>query len=214
MARLIIPFLTIAALSGCATNNVSSLSSIGGNSLQPGSSEQPKAAETQPSPAGGSGLGSIWENFSSSFRSGEQPQTQKTADAPSDDNAAALQLINDYRAKKGLQPLTLDPKASAAADALAKDMAKHDRLSHVGPNGADVGKRLIAAGYSYRLAAENVGVGQTSLSAMIGGWEKSASHSKNMLLADAKNIGIGHEYKADTKFKNFWTLVIAAPQSS
>jgi uncharacterized protein YkwD len=211
MARLIVSFFMIAALGGCAANNVSSLSSVGGSSLQADGSAKPKppAAET---PASNSGLGSIWDNFSSAFNSGEQPQTQKAEEATDSDSAAALRVINDYRAKKGLQPLTLDAKASEAAEVLAKDMAKHDRMSHSGPNGADVGKRLIAVGYSYSLAAENVGVGQTSLSAMIDGWKKSPPQSKNMLLADAKNVGIGHEYKPDTKYKNFWTLVIAAPQ--
>lgn len=123
----------------------------------------------------------------------------------------ALRLVNDYRSSKGLAPLTLDSQASRAAEILAKDMAKHDHMSHVGPNGANVGKRLSLAGYSYRLAAENVGVGQKSLAEMIEGWKKSPPHSRNMLLAEAKHMGIAYEYKPDTKYKTFWTLVVAAP---
>jgi uncharacterized protein YkwD len=84
-------------------------------------------------------------------------------------------------------------------------------MSHFGPNGADVGKRLASAGYPYRLAAENVGVGQASLAEMIDGWKKSPPHSRNMLIADAKHLGIAYEYNPSSKYKSFWTLVIAAP---
>jgi uncharacterized protein YkwD len=123
----------------------------------------------------------------------------------------ALRLINDYRSSRGLAALTLDKNATGAAEILAKDMAKHDRMSHIGPNGADIGKRLSLAGYSYRVCAENVGVGQTSLAEVVEGWKKSAPHSRNMLLAEAKHMGIAYEYKPDTKYKTFWTLVLATP---
>ncbi len=69
-------------------------------------------------------------------------------------------------------------------------MAKHDHMSHVGPDGADMGKRLTMAGYHYRVAAENVGVGQKTLAEVVEGWKKSPPHSRNMLLADAKHMGI------------------------
>ncbi len=84
-------------------------------------------------------------------------------------------------------------------------------MSHVGPDGQDIGKRLLASGYSFRLAAENVSVGQASVDETIEGWKKSAPHSRNLLLAGAKHIGIAYEYKPDTKYKTFWTLVVVAP---
>jgi uncharacterized protein YkwD len=210
MGRMIRIVLLCAALSGCAsTGGLPSLSAIGssGEPEKPAKSSEPASASSTDS----SGLSGIWSNFSSAFSSGTQPASQKSDVKPEGDPNEALRLINEYRSKKGLNPLLLDPKATAAAAMLAKDMAKHDHMSHVGPNGADVGKRLTAAGYSYRLAAENVGVGQTSLPEMIDGWKKSPPHSRNMLLADAKDIGIAYEYKADTKYKTFWALVIAAP---
>jgi uncharacterized protein YkwD len=89
-------------------------------------------------------------------------------------------------------------------------MAKHDHMSHIGPDGQDVGKRLIAAGYPYQIAAENVAVGQASLEETVEGWETNAPNSRNILLAGAKHAGIAYEYKPDTKYKTFWTLVVAA----
>jgi uncharacterized protein YkwD len=122
-----------------------------------------------------------------------------------------LRLINDFRAKKNLTPLSIDPQVTAAAEALAKDMAMHDRMSHIGPDGQDVGKRLLAAGYPFRIAAENVAVGQASAGEAIEGWIKSAPNSRNIMLAGAKHAGIAYEYKTETKYKTFWVLVVAAP---
>ena len=75
-------------------------------------------------------------------------------------------------------------------------MAKHDRMSHIGPNGQDVGKRLLASGYSFSIASENVGVGQATIEETVDGWKASPANSRNMLLANAKHIGIAYEKQA------------------
>jgi uncharacterized protein YkwD len=211
MRQLIGTTLLCAALCACATNgSLSSLSNIG-SANEPEKPAKPAAAAEPAASPQTSTLGGIWSNFSSTFNSGAQPVAQKPESKPVLDANEALRLVNDFRAKKGLRPLALDPYVMNAAIALAQDMAKHDRMSHVGPNGADVGKRLITAGYAFRVAAENVGVGQATLAETIEGWKKSPPHSRNLLLADATHMGIAYEYKPDTKHKTFWTLVVAAP---
>jgi len=218
MRRIFCIVLLCAATGGCASSGMfSSLGGIGGPSEpdKPAAKEasaQP-ASSSSPSSGGGTSLGGIWSNFSSVFNSGAQPVAQKAEAPQALDPNEALRLINDYRAQKHLNPLTLDPNASQAAQVLAKDMAAHDHMSHTGPDGQDVGKRLLTAGYSYRLAAENVGVGQSSIQETIEGWKKSPPHSRNMLLPNAKNIGIAYEYKPGTKYRTFWALVVAAPSS-
>jgi uncharacterized protein YkwD len=211
MQRTIRITLICTALGGCASSGgLPSLSSIGGTS-EP---EKPAAATNQASSSAGSssGLGGVWSNFSSVFSSGATPVSQKSdKPVPALDANEALRLINDYRAKKGLHPLSIDQHATAAAEVLAKDMALHDHMSHIGPDGQDVGKRLLAAGYSYRIAAENVGVGQSSIEETIEGWKQSSPHSRNMLLPNAKHIGIAYEYNSGSKYKTFWALVVAAP---
>lgn len=215
MVHAIRAVLICLALGGCASSGVfSSLSTLGGGS---DSAKPAAAADPAPPPAAtssSSGLGGIWKNFSSTFSSGAQPVSQRPGDKPSGealDASAALRLINDYRSTKGLPPLSLDPQATAAAQVLVKDMAQHDRMSHVGPGNQNVGQRLLAAGYSYGLAAENVGVGQPSAEEAIEGWKKSPANSRNMLLPGAKHVGIAYEYKPDTQHKTFWALVVAAP---
>jgi uncharacterized protein YkwD len=123
----------------------------------------------------------------------------------------ALRLVNDYRRSKGLMPLTLDNSLARAAAALAADMAKHNRVSHTGPNGADLSRRLKTAGYNFGLAAENIGAGQSSFAELIETWKNDPSQSRNLLVPDATQMGIGYKYRPDTNYKTYWTLVVAAP---
>ena len=213
MLRAIRLLLLCVALGGCSTTSggIASLTGIGGGS----SSDMPSKTAVAPPSTQSSSSGGIWANFSSTFSSGEQPATgpQKVSDEamPGLDPNEALRLVNDYRSSKGLPVLSLDSHATAAAEILARDMASHDQMSHVGPNGADLQKRLTMSGYRFRVAAENVGVGQKSFAQIVEGWKQSPPHSRNMLLADAKHMGIAYEYKPDTKYKTYWTLVVAAP---
>ncbi len=214
MWRAVRLLLLCAALGGCSTTpgGITSLTSIGGSSSpdMPSKTAAPPASASQ-----NTGSGGIWTNFSSTFSSGEQPAQapQKNSDEVITglDPDEALRLVNEYRSSKGLPALSLDSHATAAAEILAKDMAGHDRMSHVGPNGADLQKRLSMAGYRYKVAAENVGVGQRSFAEIVEGWKKSTPHSRNMLLAEAKHMGVAYEYKPDTQYKTYWTLVVAAP---
>jgi uncharacterized protein YkwD len=212
MWRTVRSVLICLTLGGCATSGsmFSSTPSIGSDAPQTKSAASQSAQED----SGGSGLGGIWSNFSSTFSSGAQPASQKpaqTAFGQGLDPDEALRLINEYRAAKGVAPLSLDPQATRAAEVLAKDMAAHDRMSHVGPGKQDVGKRLLAAGYNYSVASENVGVGQTTVEETVNGWKASAANSRNMLLASAKHIGIAYETRAGSQHKTFWVLVVAAP---
>jgi uncharacterized protein YkwD len=127
------------------------------------------------------------------------------------DSAEALTLINGYRAEKGLKPLKLDPLLVVAAKSHSRDLAKHDRISHYGSNGSSPWDRVAAAGYKARLAAENVGTGQVTLSEVVKGWKASDGHNKNLLLPEAEHMGIALVQDTKTEFKTFWTLVVGAP---
>jgi len=213
MWRAVRLLLLSAALGGCSatTGGIASLTSLSGGD----SSDLPARAAAPPPSSQDSSSGGIWANFSSAFSSGEQPVSapQKMSDeaAAGLDPNEALRFVNEYRSSRGLHALSLDSHATAAAEILVKDMAAHDRMSHVGPNGADLQKRLTMAGYRFRVAAENVSVGHRSFAEILEEWKNSGPHSRNLLLADARHMGIAYEYKPDTKYKTYWTLVVAAP---
>mgnify|MGYP001825803627 CR=1 FL=1 len=124
--------------------------------------------------------------------------------------AQARAMINNYRRKNGLQPLALDAQLTVAAKAHSRDLAKWDRISHYGSDGSNPWDRVRQSGYKAKLAAENVGTGQATLKEVFAGWQKSPGHNKNLLLKDAKHMGIALVYDAKTEFKTFWTLVLGA----
>jgi uncharacterized protein YkwD len=126
------------------------------------------------------------------------------------DAEKARELINAYRRAKGLKPLKLNPLLTEAAKGHSRDLAKWDRISHFGSDGSNPWDRVKRAGYKAKLAAENVGTGQTTIEEVIKGWQKSPGHDRNLLLADAEHMGIALVQDPRTEFKTFWTLVIAA----
>jgi uncharacterized protein YkwD len=127
------------------------------------------------------------------------------------DAERARDLVNAYRREKGLRPLKLQPALTEAARAHSRDLAKWDRISHFGSDGSNPWDRVKRAGYSARLAAENVGTGQVTIEEVVNGWKASPGHNKNLLLPEAEHMGIALIQDARTEFKTFWTLVIASP---
>ncbi|MBS0241100.1 MAG: CAP domain-containing protein [Proteobacteria bacterium] len=124
---------------------------------------------------------------------------------------AAREAINAYRKQHGLKPLQINAQLTEAAKAHARDLAKWDRISHFGSDGSSPWDRVKRTGYNARLAAENVGTGQVTLDEVMKGWKDSPGHNKNLLLADAEQMGIALVHEPKTEFKTFWTLVIGAP---
>jgi uncharacterized protein YkwD len=122
----------------------------------------------------------------------------------------ARDLINQYRKDKGLKPLRLSAELTEAAKAHARDLAKWDRISHYGSDGSNPWDRVKRTGYKARLAAENVGTGQTDFKEVLRGWKASKGHNKNLLLSDAEQMGLALVNDPKTEFKSFWTLVLGA----
>jgi uncharacterized protein YkwD len=125
------------------------------------------------------------------------------------DAAAAASMISDYRTKNGLPAVTLDPALAAMAQAQAETMAERDKLEHNVKK--PFVKRLKAAGYPAKRAAENIGAGYHTIAEAFSGWRDSNSHRANMLLAGATRMGIAAVYNPASKYKVYWTLIVAEP---
>ena len=131
---------------------------------------------------------------------------------PGLDPNEALGLVNEYRSSKGPAcPFLGKPCHGGGGNSRQRHGQPRPACLTLGPNGADLQKRLTMSGYRFKVAAENVSVGQRSFAQIVEGWKQSPPHSRNMLLAEAKHMGIAYEYKPDTKYKTYWTLVVAAP---
>ncbi|HWM83888.1 MAG TPA: CAP domain-containing protein [Pseudolabrys sp.] len=128
------------------------------------------------------------------------------------DTAAAVSMFSGYRIKNGLDPLTLDPELNRLAEAQAQAMARRDKLDHdvIKPFNA----RLKASGYKAATAAENIGAGYHTLAEAFSGWRDSPPHRANMLLRGARRMGIAAVYAPKSKYKVYWSLVLAAPDTN
>ncbi len=138
------------------------------------------------------------------------PAVKATAAAPQIDIIAVRDMVNAYRKKNGLKPLSLNPQLAQAAAKHSKDLASLDKISHFGSDGSNPWQRVERTGYKPKLAAENVGTGQRNFREVLKGWTESPSHNENLLLPDAKHMGIALVHDPKSKNKTFWTLILGA----
>jgi uncharacterized protein YkwD len=123
------------------------------------------------------------------------------------DLAAAQSMISGYRQNNGLGPVTIDPMLTHLAQEQAKIMAERDKLDHSA--GRPFQERIH--GFSAKVAAENVSAGYHTLAEAFSGWRDSPPHRANMLLRGATRMGIAAVYAPNSKYKVFWSLILAAP---
>jgi uncharacterized protein YkwD len=111
---------------------------------------------------------------------------------------ATLCELNAERSRRGLRPLRLNRRLSAAASAHSAAMARRHFFSHTSPNGASFLDRIRSTGYlsgarSWSVG-ENIAYGSERLSTprSIGrAWMNSAGHRANILSGSFRAIGIG-----------------------
>jgi uncharacterized protein YkwD len=125
------------------------------------------------------------------------------------DAAAAASMLSGYRANNGLPPVTIDAELMRLAEQQARAMVARDRLSHEA--GGPFTARLQKAGYRSSAAAENISAGYYTLAEAFSGWRDSRPHNANMLLKGATRMGIAAVYSPNSKYKVFWTLILAEP---
>lgn len=126
-----------------------------------------------------------------------------------------LDLTNAARAQTGCAPVQLDPLLQLVANAHAQAMATAGYFDHIDRAGRGVGERLLAAGYNYRWAGENISAGKNDVEAVFHWWMSSAGHRANIVKMEFSAMGLGYAYIADDRlgFHHYWVQVFAAPLS-
>jgi uncharacterized protein YkwD len=229
MYRVVLPLLLAFALPGCGHSS-DAISSAGFSDASPKAQAAASAKRKTPTaalggeptvdrsmaaaPASKSGtkVASLDQAPAGSYEKApagslsDRDYTQTALDAE-----RARDLINAYRKEKGLKPVKLNGELTNAAKAHSKDLSKWDRISHFGSDGSNPWDRVKRSGYNARLAAENVGTGQSNIDEVFKGWQESPGHNKNLLLSDAEHMGIALVQDPKTEFKTFWTLVLGTP---
>jgi uncharacterized protein YkwD len=125
------------------------------------------------------------------------------------DALAAATMISQYRGNNGLGTVAVDSALMTLAETQANAMANANKLDH--DVRAPLAKRLNGAGYPAVKAVENVSAGYHTLAEAFSGWRDSPPHRANMLSNGVTRLGIAASYAPNTKYKVFWTLILAEP---
>jgi uncharacterized protein YkwD len=95
------------------------------------------------------------------------------------------------------------------AEEQAHAMATRDKLSH------DVSRpfaeRIHDSTFDASVAVENVAAGYDNLADAFSGWRESPAHRANMLNPGVTKMGIAAVYAPASRFKVFWSLILAKP---
>lgn len=138
------------------------------------------------------------------------PATAQTCASPqaSQAEAAVLADINRLRVQAGLLALRASRALTRVAQAHACDNAGRSSYSHQGSDGSDLTGRLGRAGYAYRQAAENTGLGRFTPQGMVDYWHRSPGHRANLLNPHVTEAGLGLARVDNTR--NAWVLVLGS----
>ena len=124
------------------------------------------------------------------------------------DSAAAASMISQYRQNNGLAGVQIDPELTRLAEAQSQAMAAKNKLDHDAK--APLAQRLNSSGYPAVVAVENVSAGYHTLAEAFSGWRDSPPHKANMLKSGVTKLGIAASYAPNSKYKVFWTLILAS----
>ena len=140
----------------------------------------------------------------------EQPSMYVSMASPGArlDFQAAASMISLYRQNNGLGGVVVDPDLMKLAEQQSQAMASQNKLDH--DVKAPLAKRLNASGYPATSAVENVSAGYHTLAEAFSGWRDSPPHRANMLKNGVTKLGIAASYAPNTKYKVFWTLILAS----
>jgi uncharacterized protein YkwD len=144
----------------------------------------------------------------------EQPTFYRSMASPVAelDATTAASMISGYRQNNGLGVVTVDPALMQMAQTQAQAMAARDKITN--DTKGEFAKRMKAAGFDAKVSVENVSAGYHTLAEAFSGWRDSPPHRANMLKAGVSHMGIAAVYQANSKYKVFWTLILAAPDDA
>ncbi len=112
-----------------------------------------------------------------------------------------INLTNQSRQEYKLQGLVENSMLDKAAQAKANDMLAKSYFAHNTPDGHTPWDFIVAEGYTYLMAGENLAVNFTEAENVETAWMNSPGHKANILNKNFEEIGIGiaqGEYQGHT----------------
>jgi hypothetical protein len=99
------------------------------------------------------------------------------------------QLTNQERQKNGLAPLNYSEELSQAAYKKAQDMFTKNYWSHYAPDGTTPWNFILASGYRYEFAGENLAKNFLFSDGVVSAWMNSPTHRDNILRKEYTDVG-------------------------
>ena len=99
------------------------------------------------------------------------------------------ELTNAERSKINLNGLNYNDALAAAAKQKAEDMFAKDYWSHYGPAGETPWQFILASGYQYEYAGENLAKNFMFSDGVVKAWLDSTTHRDNLLRSEYTDVG-------------------------
>jgi len=115
------------------------------------------------------------------------------------DKDAILDQVNELRTKgcycagkyqTPVKPVRWNETLYSSASSHAREMSKFKFFSHYSRAGKDIGQRLSAFGYPWKVVGENIAEGQTDFSQAMEDWIKSETHCKMLMDKRVDEMGV------------------------
>lgn len=110
-------------------------------------------------------------------------------------------------------PLRWQPQLADAANRHALELARTNRISHLGAAGEALGQRVRAAGYPLRRAGENLAGGLETMDEVLTSWLASPAHCENLMSPDFEDAGLACARGAG-ELGTYWVLELARPSGN
>lgn len=126
---------------------------------------------------------------------------------------AVLDLVNEARAagedcpSAAMEPaaqLAWNEELAWASRLHAEDMARNGYFAHESQDGRTPADRMEAAGYDGFPRAENIAAGEAAPDAVVAGWLSSDGHCRNIMDADATELGVGYVDDTASEWTHYW----------
>lgn len=111
-------------------------------------------------------------------------------------------IINEERAARGVDPVSLRADLICAAELHCDDICPKQLCQHEGTDGSQVPDRLAACEVRWRAVGETVGCGAQTARGTVDGWLASPLHRETMLGEQYGSVGLAAA-------NNFWVAVWA-----
>ncbi len=115
-----------------------------------------------------------------------------------------IRLVNEERAKEGLQPLKKSNDLCKVAGIRAEEIV--NLFDHTRPDGRDCFTVLDDYNIRYMAVGENIAAGQSNPSGVMYAWMNSSGHRSNILSDSFGQIGIGF-IKGKGDYGTYWVQI-------